>query len=425
MDLDHAAARDLTLRYALALGLVAVLTIAAQVVVQLALHRSRSDAEVVNLAGRQRMLSQRLCKAAVAWREAAGPGHVDRLGEARLVLGEWTTAHARLSAGSDLANAGVDNSVAVRAVFADLAPQVAAMTAATAALPDDPSAVDRLLAEEGPFLAGMERIVGLYRDEAAARVRWLISLELGLCLLLLLVLAGEALLVFRPAVRRLRQAIVDRERLAAQELEHRTLMVAADTARGIGQDLHDGLGQTLTALSFQAKACEHNGGGDTARAMVAGIGEAIAQCRAHARRLCPVDIQVAGLEAALRELAESASRAAGVRCTLEWAGTLPAAAGEDLYRIVQESITNALRHGKAQRIDIRVDGQSVQVEDDGVGGAAQGDGLGLHSMRLRCQRLGARLEVGPQPSGGWRVRVLLNPTPAATGAATPGADART
>lgn len=411
-DLDRDAARDLTRRYILALGLVALLTIAAQALVQAALHRARTDAEVVNIAGRQRMLSQRLALSALAWRDAEGTQAARHLGTAHAVLGEWTSAHQRLSAGSDLANAGSGNSPAVRRLFEDIAAPYASMAKAAAALPGDPTAVDRLLIAQDGFLAGMERIVSTYRDEASTRVDRLMALELGLCALLLVVLALEALLVFRPAVARLRQAIADRERLREQEMRNRELEVAAETARGIGQDLHDGLGQTLTALSFQAKAVERASAGapgaETATALSTGMAEAIAQCRAQARRLAPVAIQAAGLEAALRELADATTVAAGVDCRLEWtAPGPPAAAGTDVFRICQEAVTNALRHGKARSITIRCGPRAVAVIDDGLGGSAGSEGLGTRSMRIRAARLGAQLESSPQPGGGWTVRVVL------------------
>jgi len=385
-DLDRSAARDFTRRYALALGLVALLSLAAQAAVQVGLHGTRRDAEVVNLAGRQRMLSQRLTMAALA-----GDPY-----NAGVVLKEWMSAHHRLTAGDGLANAGRGNSAAVRAAYAAIAEPYAAMVQAAQQRPIDAAA---LLAAQSRFLNGMEHVVALYRDEAEARVNRLIALELGLCVLLLLVLVAEALLVFRPAVRRLRQAIRDRERLREQEFANRELQIAADTARGIGQDLHDGLGQTLTALSFQAQAAGQP-------QLAAGLAEAIAQCRAQARRLAPVEIQAAGLEAALRELVDSTARAAGVACTLEWtAPGPPPAAGADLFRICQEALTNALRHGHARTISIHIGPRTLAVLDDGVGGTGD-EGLGLRSMRARAQRLGGTLEAGPQPGGGWAVRLV-------------------
>lgn len=416
---DRSLARDFTRRYALALGLVALLTIAAQAIVQFALHRAQADATVVDLAGRQRMLSQRLCKAALAWRADAT---ASRREEVAQVLAEWTAAQRRLGSAGDLPNAGAANSPPVRALFAEIAPPFTAMAEAARALPADPAAVDRLLAHEQPFLAGMERIVGAYRDEAEERVRRLIGLELGLCVLLVLVLAAEALVVFRPAVRRLRQAAIERERLHRQELDNRALSVAADVARGIGMDLHDGLGQTLTALSFQAQALHRQlagqPGAEQAQALGRGIADAIAQTRAQARRLSPVDLQAAGLEAALREFAGAITGATGTACHLEWpSGAVPpAAAGEDLFRICQEAVTNALRHGRARTIWISVSADRLSVRDDGRGGPGAGDGVGLRSMRQRAGRIGARLEAGPLPSGGWLVQVYLGAASAPSGA---------
>jgi signal transduction histidine kinase len=405
-DLDRGAARDFTRRYTLALGLVALLTLAAQGLVQAALHRARTDAEVINLAGRQRMLSQRLTLSALAWRQAdhtiRAAQHLDSL---HVVLKEWTSAHLRLSSGTDLPNAGRDNSLLVHALFTRIAEPFAAMSAAASAIPDDPTAVDRLIASQDDFLAIMERIVSGYSDEAAARVDRLVALELGLCLALLLVLILEAFFVFRPAVARLRAAIADRERLREQEMHNRELQVAADTARGIGQDLHDGLGQTLTALSFQAKAVER---GAPPAGLAGGLADAIAQCRAQARRLAPVAIQTDGLETAMRELVDATACAAGIDCRLEWTTPGPPASyGNDLFRICQEAITNALRHGRARHIIIRIGPRTLAVIDDGQGGVQGADGVGTRSMQARAIRLGGTLESGPQPGGGWSVRLVL------------------
>jgi signal transduction histidine kinase len=389
---DLLAAHRLRRLYIGALVTVAVLTLLAQGLVQWSLARQGHDAEVINVAGRQRMLSQRLAKAALAG---------DR-GEVELVLPEWQTAHRRLASGEQDPHAGMRNSAAVAALFAELTPIHEAMVVAASQ-----GAVARLLAEERRFLPLMERIVGLYRAEAETRVDRLVALELALCGLLLVVLALEARFVFRPAVRRLRQAIHARERLRRHEQEIRELAVAAAVARDIGLDLHDGLGQHLTALSFQAQALAGRlppAEADSARQLAAGIGEAIAQARASARRLAPVDVHTAGLETALRELADATSRAAGVDCRLEWHGQVDPRHGEDLYRIAQEAVTNALRHGRARDIRITSAPGRLAISDDGQGGAGH-EGVGLRSMRHRAGRLGGSLHAGPGPERGWQVEV--------------------
>lgn len=419
LHVAHDAARFLTWRYALALGVVALLTLVAQVVVQVALSQQSSDAAVVNLAGRQRMLSQRLSKAALAWRQADAGDRPRWRRECDQAAADLLAVHTRLRTATDLPGAGLQNSPEVARHLTVLDGPVQDMVTAARSLESDGGAIGRLLAGEAIFLPAMERVVGSYDAESAARVAWTRRLELGLCVVLLAVLVAEAQLVFRPAVRRLRQAMRDRERLREREALDREWAVAAQTARDIGLDLHDGLGQQLTALSFQARSLELDSAGAVqgqARSLHAGIATCIAQVRALARRLAPVDVQVVGLEGALRQLAEATSHAAGIACELHWEHGLavPSLADEDLYRIAQEAVTNTLRHGHARRVELRMareDGGTVfAVIDDGAtpSGPVR-EGVGTRAMRARAARLGATYAAGPVPEGGWRVRVALPP----------------
>ncbi len=410
---DRTTARFLTMRYLVALATVGLLIVVAQVMVQRVLHRQAHDAMVINLAGRQRMLSQELCKAALAWQAAVVPDErALRLTEIDRVRSEWAAAQVRLASDPQTPGMGSDNSATVAAALLQLQPAFADMQAGAALIGQDAHAVERLLSREGEFLAGMERIVGLYQAEAGGRLMRLVTLEACVCVVMLLVLVAEALVVFRPAVARLRAAMADREQLRDQEQINRELVVAAEVARGIGFDLHDGIGQTLTALSFQAKSLEGALAGQAQAGQVAqlreGLSEALAQVRAAARRLSPVDIQVAGLEAALTELAESTRVVAGVACQATCAPGMAPPGGEELYRIAQEAITNALRHGRARTISIalRCDGPSgvLEINDDGTGAPHPvAEGVGLRSMRYRAQRMGGALAAGPRDEGGWRV----------------------
>ena len=88
---------------------------------------------------------------------------------------------------------------------------------------------------------------------------------------------------------------------------------------------------------------------------------------------------------------------------------LPAAAELAVYRIIQEALTNITRHAQATRAIVRVDhrdGVTVEVIDDGVGGAAV-PGNGLVGMRERAAALGGTVDAGPGPTGGFRVRAHL------------------
>ncbi|HYN98937.1 MAG TPA: ATP-binding protein, partial [Actinomycetota bacterium] len=91
---------------------------------------------------------------------------------------------------------------------------------------------------------------------------------------------------------------------------------------------------------------------------------------------------------------------------------LPAAAELTAYRIVQESLTNVIRHSGATKASVVVSYQpsvvSVEVEDDGRGAAGTpAGGHGIRGMRERAEAVGGRLEAGPRPEGGFRVWAVL------------------
>ncbi len=133
------SSRFLTVRYIAALALVACLLLLSQLLVQHMLHRQAGDAAVINLAGRQRMLCERLTKAALAWR-MAGDDQVReaRAGEVAQVRAEWTAANQHLSLGQGLPGVGAGNSRAVADALGALQADFSAMVSASLALGEDP-----------------------------------------------------------------------------------------------------------------------------------------------------------------------------------------------------------------------------------------------------------------------------------------------
>ena len=125
-----------------------------------------------------------------------------------------------------------------------------------------------------------------------------------------------------------------------------------------------------------------------------------------------------GLSSSLRELARHASELYGIDCTVTSARTLEVSYSEaatQLYRIAQEAITNAVRHGESTRVTISLlrDDASVilQVKDNGHGIADDVDrekGLGLRSMGYRAGLIGAGLSVAPGEDGGTLVICQMN-----------------
>ncbi|MFM2090803.1 MAG: histidine kinase [Planctomycetota bacterium] len=404
--LDRFAAEYLTRRYAVALGLVAVLALISQLVIQHALARQQPDSQVVNLAGRQRMLSQRLCKAALlAERDPAAAAERDA------TLAAWTAAHERLIRGHE-PGMGDRNPADIAAMLTAADPLVLGM--AQAVRDND---LAGLLAREREFLERMDAIVARYGEHAAERVRQLSRLEWMLLAVTIAVLALEAWLVFAPAVRRLRAALAERERLVEQELELQVAKAGEKAAADIGCDLHDGLGQQLTGLALQAKALarrlDSHPEADAAQQLSAGADLAIRQARGLARRLAPVELAKGGLPDALRQLCADTAVAFSVACTAQVEEGLTLAdpdAEQHVFRIAQEAVTNALRHAKAKRIWVTLarDGSLVRlvVRDDGRGiPAGAPEGFGLRSLRLRARRIGAQLSIDGTPAHGTEVVV--------------------
>jgi len=208
-----------------------------------------------------------------------------------------------------------------------------------------------------------------------------------------------------------------------RRLEHDVLEISAHEQRRIGQDLHDDLCQWLTGIDFLASALAK----DLARkspkdaASAVKIAEAIRQvngrARALAHGLAPAVIELAGLTGALRELAINAAEMFRIRCHYDGPETVPvrdSVAALNLYRIAQEAIGNAVRHGKAQEICVLLqpgkDRVTMLIRDDGCGipqPQPQSPGMGLRTMRYRAAMIGATLEIRPGASGGTEVACTL------------------
>ena len=132
--------------------------------------------------------------------------------------------------------------------------------------------------------------------------------------------------------------------------------------------------------------------------------DAVERVRELARGLSPVDRDEGGLELALDELALNTSQLTGKRCTFLCPAPVEIAdniLSVHLFRIAQEAISNATRHGQAKNIIIAVETDggelSLRVSDDGVGidpaRDRRGDGMGLNIMRYRARVIGATLEI--------------------------------
>lgn len=184
----------------------------------------------------------------------------------------------------------------------------------------------------------------------------------------------------------------------------------------IGQDLHDGLGQHLTGITFLTRALEHRLAAQ-ARPEAAEVGEigrlvmqALSHTRSLARGLFPVELESSGLVRALQDLAATLQQIFEIECTVECPADVTITdpdTAKHLFRLAQEAINNSVRHGKARRVHLRLAPEGAQwaltIQDDGAGfpaDAPQGKGLGLRIMNYRAQRIGGTLSVTPGEHGG-------------------------
>ncbi len=203
------------------------------------------------------------------------------------------------------------------------------------------------------------------------------------------------------------------------KLEQQIIEISERERRRIGQDLHDGLGQHLAGLELmvdsleQRLASQDRPEAERAAAIARHVREAIRQSRALARGLSPVELDANGLMSALRELAANVSALFRVRCRFHCPVPVPVAdniAATHLFRIVQEAVSNAVKHGRAGEIDIilsaAASGLRLEIADNGTGFPSEivgGQGMGLRIMRYRVATLGGAVSVGPGPEGGVRV----------------------
>ncbi len=229
------SARQLHRRYIVALSLIALLTIVSQVVVQYLITDQQHDSRVVNIAGRQRMLSQKITKTSLYIASANSPETADRysteLGEA---LALWQRSHKGLQNGDQEMGLPGNNSSEIKELFQRIEANHQAMVEASRAVissRDDvgllKSALRTIQENEPDFLTGMDAIVFRYDKEAKEKVRVASWLELGLMTITLLVLILEALLIFAPATRRIRR---DMQELAGREQDLERLFEASPTA---------------------------------------------------------------------------------------------------------------------------------------------------------------------------------------------------
>jgi signal transduction histidine kinase len=256
---------------------------------------------------------------------------------------------------------------------------------------------------------------------------WNAAVQFAVDLLVIWALTSLRALQRNLEVRARERAAIIVEDIAERErLQRELLEISEREQRRIGQDLHDGLCQHLSGTALAAQVLSEKlaarSAGETGDA--AGVVELVEQSIGLSRRIAsglhPVEMDPEGLTHALAQFAETASELYSVDC--RFSSSVPvliedSRVAENLYRIAQEAVRNAVKHGGAKVVAIQLfslRGQpALTIKDNGSGydpRAPQSSGMGLRIMSHRARAIGRELAIDPGEIGGTVVSVMPQST---------------
>jgi two-component system, LuxR family, sensor kinase FixL len=225
-----------------------------------------------------------------------------------------------------------------------------------------------------------------------------------------------------------------------RRLERQILEAAANEQRRIGQDLHDGLCQDLVGIAFSLDAAiyslppEAEAASKAFSKLAMSVREAAAQARDLSHGLNPVNLSAGGVVVGLENLAKKVSQSFRVNCAFRWDGKTNVrddTIATHLYRIVQEAVSNAIKHGKANKIEVALssdrNSMELAISDNGSGipqktiesvrkgfamdalqsGKGLQGGIGLQTMHYRARVIGGTFAASARPGGGSVIRCIL------------------
>jgi two-component system, LuxR family, sensor kinase FixL len=256
---------------------------------------------------------------------------------------------------------------------------------------------------------GHARIIGIGREVSGRRKDGsLFPMELSV---------SEVKLAKRRIFTGFVRDITERKRLEKEILE-----ITDRERRRFGYDLHDGLCQHLAGIELKTQVLEQNlshtskDGASRVAEIGRNVREAISHTRLLARGLSPVSLESDGLMTALHELAAGTAKIFSVGCRFDCPRRVLVAdqsAATNIYRIVQEAVSNAIKHGRATRIIVALekskDFLQLRVRDNGSGFASKsprGKGMGLRIMQSRAGMIGGTIAIERNAAGG--VTVICN-----------------
>lgn len=483
--------------YMTLLIILTVLLTLGQGLTQWRLRTVQDELWIIRYAALQRHQSQQIAKQALQLSDVNEQAtFAATVAELRQVFPAFERYHLEGREGRvDDHNVLIPNSDTVQRLYTDIRPEFEAYQQSTRRLmalrqpqdiirPDAQASLKLLLANEKPFLEKIDRIVREYTGEVRAKLEMLQAIEFYLYVFTILVLIGIGLLIFRPATRRLRETfarLVEAEsrttaanrklvsvnksltetrqqlfeatkeqyqqQIDEQKMQTSYLIAGQEEERKrLSRELHDGLGQMLTAIKLQLEGLELG----LARLPLPNqpekvtypkslqilkrlVTQTIQETRTISNNLMPSVLSDFGVIPAIKMLAEN-DRSETVDVTFE-TNLMPDGPRLDknieimLYRVTQEAVSNAVRHANPSHIRIQLidDDSSLQllVTDDGRGfqqpptGSGNGSGLsdpvtakrppsqGLHNMQERAKLLNGKFKLRSTPGKGTCVEVNI------------------
>ncbi|PWJ60613.1 histidine kinase/DNA gyrase B/HSP90-like ATPase [Dyadobacter jejuensis] len=466
--LDKSVAESLTRFYIVALFVIAFLTISGLFLIRKTISSLNHDGRIVNVAGRQRMLSQRLTKLAILRQDGRPTSDAMALDS---LLELWNDSHQQLLNKKLLVNGETVTwkSDTLDRMFKELGPTYEILYTNFSKIVEggDVAALEAILTYESEYLKRMDEIVFQFDQESYARLKNLERIEWILDLMTIMVLFAEGLLIFRPVVNTTRRVVRmlseseeklhrsnqklhaanDELRRAQKELdeaqeEKYQLKLAEQRIRAAalieGQEeerkrfaleLHDGIGQMLTGLKLHAERLGTIPADEAQRLsrvekLVGLIQETIQTTRQVSFNLMPSSLHDFGIGSALKVLTQQLTDSSGIPIHYEGEVerielTKQAAIG--LYRIAQEALNNAVRHAHATQAWVllrKEEGKVIlSIADNGCGfntdqvQQAQAYGLGhngLENMRTRTHLLNGQFEIESVAGTGSKLTIIIN-----------------
>lgn len=455
--------------YLTMLVMLTVLVTIGQGLTQWRLNAVQDELYVIRYAALQRHQSQQIVKKALQLADVKETTNfIANQRELRAIFNSFERYHLEGRSGR-LTNPDItiQKSDSVEGLYRSIRPHFVAFQTGVRALlmlpgaeaansPAAQSGLALLLANEKPFLEQIDGIVRQYTSELRHKLTRLQAIEFYLYLFTVAVLTGIGLFIFRPAVRKLRQTIarlvaaetdtaqankkllslnkslkVTRQKLVEatrqqhqQELNEQKLRAAyliagqEEERKRLSRELHDGLGQMLTAIKLQVEGLESRKSLANTGTLKTLIAQTIQETRSISNNLMPSALTDFGIVPALKGLADIQRRSSAVDVTLQT--NLPTVRIDKqveimLYRVSQEAVSNALRHGHPTHISLNLfekdDYLHLIIEDDGRGFQQQrsrsSDGQGIHNMHERVTLLNGKFRLTSTPGKGTKVQVSV------------------